>query len=74
MQPIIQPLRPRQFSMPSVSQVAHTDMYLDDIWCLDLGKLDGWKCVKENTEGEAVFKGDADWETDSGDTEDSSTE
>ena len=33
-------------------QIALDDVTLDDIWCLDLNKLDGWKCVKENTSGE----------------------
>ena len=31
-------------------------MTLDDIWKLDLNKLDGWACVKENTAGEDAFK------------------
>ena len=39
-------------------------MTLDDIWKLDLNKLDGWACVKENTAGEDAFK---DPEEDSGD-------
>jgi len=26
--------------------VAHTDVVLDDMWTLDLVKLDGWKCVR----------------------------
>lgn len=29
---------------------------LDDMWCLDLVKLDGWTMVKENTMGEEVFR------------------
>lgn len=33
-------------------QIALDDVTLDDIWCLDLNKFDGWKCVKENTSGE----------------------
>ena len=48
----------------SSMQVAHTDVVLDDIWTLDLSKLDGWKCVKENTQGEEAFKEGSDWETD----------
>ena len=51
-------------------QVAHTDVVLDDIWTLDLAKLDGWKCVKENTQGEEAFKEDSDWETDKDDSDD----
>lgn len=38
-------------------------MVLDDIWTLDLNKLDGWKCVKENTEGENAFKEESEWES-----------
>ena len=41
-------------------------MVLDDLWTLDLAKLDGWKCLRENTEGEEVFKEDSDWESDDG--------
>ncbi len=32
------------------------DVTLDDIWRLDLAKLDGWQCVQENTQGEEIFK------------------
>lgn len=37
----------------------------DDIWSLDLNKLDGWKCVRENTVGEDAFKelSSDEWET-----------
>jgi hypothetical protein len=37
----------------------------DDIWSLDLAKLDGWKCVRENTVGEEAFRelGSDEWET-----------
>ena len=45
-------------------QVAHTDVTLDDIWSLDLIKLNGWQCVKENTAGEDTFKDEEGWETD----------
>ena len=31
-------------------------MTLDDLWRLDLLKLDGWACVRENSAGEEVFK------------------
>lgn len=39
----------------------------DDIWSLDLAKLDGWKCVRENTVGEEAFRelGSDEWETSS---------
>lgn len=36
-------------------------MTLDDFWSLDLKKLDGWRCVTENTAGEDAFRDD-DWE------------
>lgn len=52
-------------------QVGHADVVLDDIWTLDLSKLDGWKCVKENTEGEHAFKEESDWESDHGSGSDS---
>lgn len=37
----------------------------DDLWSLDLNKLDGWKCVKENTVGEEAFRdlSSDEWET-----------
>lgn len=37
-------------------EIGHTDVVLDDLWCLDLNKLDGWKCVKENSSGEEAFR------------------
>jgi hypothetical protein len=45
--------------------VAHTDVTLDDLWALDLQKLSGWRCVKENTAGEEAFRDEEGWETDS---------
>lgn len=33
-------------------QIALDDVSLDDIWSLDLNKLDGWTCVKENSSGD----------------------
>lgn len=51
------------------AQVAHTDVTLDDLWSLDLAKLNGWRSVKENTEGEEAFVEEG-WETDEGDQED----
>lgn len=38
----------------------------DDLWSLDLSKLDGWRCVRENTVGEEAFKdltSEEEWET-----------
>ncbi|EIE25653.1 galactose oxidase [Coccomyxa subellipsoidea C-169] len=49
-----------------VVEVAHTDVTLDDMWSLDLTKLNGWRCIKENTEGEEAFVEEG-WETDEGD-------
>lgn len=40
-------------------------MTLDDIWKLDLNKLDGWACVKENTVGEDAFRDPEDSDEDS---------
>jgi hypothetical protein len=37
-------------------EIVHTDVCLDDLWSADLAKLDGWRCVKENTAGEEAFK------------------
>ena len=31
-------------------------MPLDDLWSLDIGKLDGWRCIKENSGGEDAFR------------------
>lgn len=36
-------------------------------------KLNGWRCVKENTEGEEAFV-DEDWETDEGEEHDEDDE
>ena len=38
------------------------DICLDDHWSLDLKKLDGWRCLHENTAGEDAFA-DEDWES-----------
>ena len=37
-------------------QISLADVTLDDIWKLDLNKLDGWTCVKENTAGDDAFR------------------
>jgi hypothetical protein len=50
-------------------EIGHTDVILDDLWSLDLNKLDGWRCLRENTAGEDAFKDLSDegeeegWET-----------
>mmetsp|Transcript_35362 Transcript_35362/g.89532 ORF Transcript_35362/g.89532 Transcript_35362/m.89532 type:complete len:561 (-) Transcript_35362:2296-3978(-) len=54
-------------------EIGDKEITLDDMWSLDLQKLDGWDMVKENTVGDDVFKAGAesssDYETDSGDDE-----
>ena len=52
-----------------VVEVEHTDVTLDDVWCLDLKALQGWVCVREDSRGEAAFEA-SDWETDEGDDDD----
>ncbi|RMZ55199.1 hypothetical protein APUTEX25_005477, partial [Auxenochlorella protothecoides] len=52
----------------SADTVAHTDVVLDDVWSLDLSKLDGWTCVQENTGGEEL-KDLSDWESDEEDSD-----
>jgi hypothetical protein len=37
-------------------QVGAKEITLDDMWALDVQKLDGWQLVRENTVGEEVFK------------------
>ncbi|KIZ00809.1 Kelch domain-containing protein 4 [Monoraphidium neglectum] len=37
-------------------EVGDKEITLDDMWRLDLQKLDGWTLVQENTVGEEVFK------------------
>lgn len=54
-------------------QVAHTDVTLDDMWSLDLVKLDGWRCVKENSQGEEAFLEEEGWETDEGGSSNNNT-
>ena len=48
-----------------VVEVLDRDISLDDIWCLDLMKLNGWQCVKPNSAGEEVFQEVEDEESDS---------
>lgn len=51
-----------------IVEIGSKEITLDDMWCLDLVKLDGWDCVKGNTVGEEMFAADgsSDYETDSG--------
>jgi hypothetical protein len=54
------------------------EVTLDDLWRLDLSKLDGWRLVRANTAGEEAFKGGegsgSEWEEDSGGDEDEDDE
>jgi hypothetical protein len=52
-----------------VVEVGESEVTLDDMWCLDLVKLDGWSMVKENTMGEEVFKAAAAKAADGSDSE-----
>lgn len=52
-----------------VVEVGESEVTLDDMWCLDLVKLDGWTMVKENTMGEEVFKAAAAKAADGSDSE-----
>jgi N-acetylneuraminic acid mutarotase len=62
-------IRPRARSAPSLFvlkntlwlwggmvEIEHADVVLDDMWCLDLNKLDCWHCMKENSTGEEAFR------------------
>ena len=41
-------------------QIALDDVSLDDLWALDLNRLDGWRCIKENTTGDVKESLDSD--------------
>lgn len=56
-----------------VLQIALDDISLDDLWALDLNKLDGWRCVKENTTGDVKETMDSEGDSDSGDSKNDST-
>ncbi|KAG2454221.1 hypothetical protein HYH02_001255 [Chlamydomonas schloesseri] len=48
-------------------EVGSKEITLDDMWCLDAVKLDGWQLVRENTVGEELLKraaeeSDSEWE------------
>jgi len=55
-----------------VLQIALDDVSLDDLWALDLNKLDGWRCVKENTTGDVKETMDSDGDSDSSDSKNDS--
>lgn len=39
-----------------IVEIFDKEITLDDIWCFDLNKYDGWKCIRDNSVGEEVFK------------------
>ncbi len=57
----------------AVLQIALDDVSLDDLWALDLNKLDGWRCVKENTTGDVKEILDSEEDSNSGDSDNEST-
>lgn len=69
--PMLAVLKNTMWMWGGMVEIGHTDVVLDDVWSLDLNKLDGWKCVKENSVGEGAFKelSDEEWETDDEDDE-----
>ena len=62
-----------------IVEIGEQEITLDDMWTLDLVKMDGWELIKENTGGEEVFRraeaaaltssGD-EWETDESGSDD----
>ncbi|KAL3147670.1 hypothetical protein ABBQ32_002423 [Trebouxia sp. C0010 RCD-2024] len=45
-------------------EITSNDIALDDLWALDLAKLDGWRCIKENTSGDVKDAFDSDSSSD----------
>lgn len=54
--PMMVVLRNTMWMWGGTVEIEHTDINLDDLWSLDLNKLDGWRCIKENSVGEDAFK------------------
>lgn len=63
--PMVTVLKNKMWVWGGIVEISHNDVVLDDLWSLDLSKLDGWRCWKENTAGEEMFRELSDWETDS---------
>jgi len=72
--------RPRARSAPALAVVgdtlllfgglveaAHADATLDDVWSLNLKKLDAWACLRPSDVGEGASGDDGEWGTDSDD-------
>eukprot|EP00884_Botryococcus_braunii_P008682 jgi/Botrbrau1/17815/Bobra.0127s0060.1 len=55
--------------MGGIVEVESKDVTLDDVWKLDLVKLDGWTCVRENSVGQDLVSDD-EWGSDDEDNED----
>jgi len=66
--PTLLTINERLWLFGGVVEVEHTDVTLDDVWCLDLKALQGWVCVRADSRGEAAFDA-SDWETDDGEEE-----
>jgi hypothetical protein len=56
--------------MGGIVEVGEREITLDDMWALDLGKLDGWQPLRDNSIGEELFveekggqESSDDWET-----------
>lgn len=71
--PMLAVLRNTLWMLGGMVEIGHNDVVLDDLWSVDLNKLDGWNCVKENTAGDDAFRELSDeeegeesegWETD----------
>ena len=67
--PVLLTINERLWLFGGVVEVEHTDVTLDDVWCLDLKALQGWVCVRADSRGEAAFEA-SDWETDDGEDDD----
>ena len=48
-------------------EAAHADATLDDVWSLNLKKLDAWACLRPSDVGEGASGDDGEWGTDSDD-------
>ncbi|KAL4853408.1 Kelch domain-containing protein 4 [Chlorella vulgaris] len=63
--PMLCVLRNTMWMLGGQVEIGHTDIVLDDLWSLDLSKLDGWKCLKANTATDDAFRelSDGEWES-----------
>ena len=49
-------LRNTMYLFGGCVEIGDKEVTLDDLWALDLAKLDGWQMVKDNTVGQADFE------------------